>query len=412
MTDTAATADGGVSDRSPDFAAARPALAVLGLAVFAAVTTELLPVGLLPAISRQFHINASRAGLLVSVYAAMVMLTAVPLTLVTRRVPGKLILLLGIGSYAVSNLVCALAPNVAVLDLGRALGGVTHAIFFSVCIGYSARLVHPSQTGRALALVSAGVSAGLILGAPAATALGNAVGWRPAFGVLVILMIGVLILLARTLPASGTGSGADPVDHSARRRDVTAVLVANALAYVGQYAFYTYVGVLLLRAGATTAWVAPVLFLFGAFGLIGIWLASRSLDHRPRATALMILLVSGCGMIAVSVGFPSLPLVIIFGVIWNAAFGPAPSLFQTSAVRADATSPELSGAWLNVSANVGIAAGSAIGGVVLNVVGIGTLAWLSSIPLLIGAAVVLVGRRAFPSRTMIEKPDVAPVIVR
>jgi len=293
-----------------------------------------------------------------------------------------------------------------------ALGGVTHAIFFSVCIGYSARLVHPSQAGRALALVSAGVSAGLILGPPAATALGDAVGWRAAFGILVILMIAVLILLARILPASGTRSGSDAVEHSGRLRDLAAVLLANALAYVGQYAFYTYVRILLLRAGATTSWVAPVLFLFGAFGLFGIWLASRSLDHRPRATALMILLVTGCGMIAVSAGFPSLPLVIIFGVIWNAAFGPAPSLFQSSAIRTVATSPELSGAWLNVSANVGIAAGSAIGGVVLNVVGIGTLAWLSSIPLLLGAAVVLIARRAFPRRTMIDKSDVVTVTVR
>ncbi|HEY9292949.1 MAG TPA: MFS transporter [Microlunatus sp.] len=390
-------------DQRQSFEAVRPALAVLGLAVFAGVTTEILPVGLLPTISRQLQISASAAGLLVSTYAVMVMLMSVPLTLATRRVPGKLLLMIGIGAYAVSNLICALAPNVAVLGVGRALGGMTHAIFFSVCIGYSARLVPASQTGRALALVSAGVSAGLILGAPAATALGNAVGWRAGFGVLVILMIGVLILLAKTLPSTETRAGADTVKLTGRRRDAAAVMLANALAYIGQYAFYTYVAVLLLRAGATTSWVAPVLFGFGAFGLLGIWFASRSLDDRPRRTGLMILLISGCGMIAVSVGFPSLPLVIIFGVIWNAAFGPAPSLFQSTAIRTNAISPELTGAWLNVSANLGIAGGAAIGGVLLNAVGIGTLAWLSSIPILLAAAVVIIARRAFPARDKLNE---------
>lgn len=118
----------------------------------------------------------------------------------------------------------------------------------------------------------------------------------------------------------------------------------------------------------------------------------------------MILLVSGCGMIAVSVGFPSLPLVIIFGVIWNAAFGPAPSLFQSTAIRTNAISPELTGAWLNVSANLGIAGGAAIGGVLLNAVGIGTLAWLSSIPILLAAAVVIIARRAFPARDKLNEP--------
>ncbi|QDP94832.1 MFS transporter [Microlunatus elymi] len=398
MVDTQSVTGGDELAQRPNVSAVGPALAVLALAVFAAVTTEVLPIGLLPTISRELHISTSVAGLLVSTYAVMVMLTAVPLTLLTRRIPGRRLLLIGIGSFAVSNLICAFAPTVVVLGVGRALGGMTHAIFFSICIGYSARLVHPSQTGRALALVSAGVAAGLILGAPAATGLGNAVGWRAAFGVLVILMLVVLILLARTLPPAEPRSVADSGRPSGRRRDAAAVMLANALAYVGQYGFYTYVAVLLLQSGAQTSWVAPVLFLFGGFGLFGIWLASRSLDARPRRTALMILLVSGVGMLAVAVGFPSLPLVIIFGVIWNAAFGPAPSLFQSTAIRTNAISPELSGAWLNVSANVGIAAGSALGGVVLGAVGIGNLAWLSSIPILLAAAVVVFARRAFPAR--------------
>lgn len=370
---------------------------VLALAVFGAVTTEMLPVGLLPAISRQLGLTASVTGLLVSLYAVMVMLLSVPLTLATRRIPGKVLLLSTIGSYAVSSLICALAPNAGLLAAGRALGGLTHAIFFSVCIGYASRLVPASQTGRALALVSSGVAAGLILGAPLATALGNAVGWRAGFGALVVLMIAVLILMAFTLPAADTTDVAATPVRTGRRWDAVPVLAANALAYFGQYAVYTYVAVLLLRSGATPSWIAPILFLFGGFGLLGIWRAAHSLDHRPRRTALVVLLVSGAGMIAVSAGFPSLLLVVVFGVVWNAAFGPAPSLFQSAAIRSDATSPEISGAWLNASANVGIAGGAAFGGLLLSAYGIRTLAWAGSIPILLAAVMVLVGRKGFPS---------------
>lgn len=101
-------------------------------------------------------------------------------------------------------------------------------------------------------------------------------------------------------------------------------------------------------------------------------------------------------MIAVSVGFPSLLLVVVFGVVWNAAFGPAPSLFQSAAIRSDAMAPEISGAWQNASANVGIAAGAALGGLLLDTYDIRTLAWAGSVPILAAAAMVLAGRKGFP----------------
>lgn len=48
----------------------RTGLLTLSLAVFAAVTTELLPVGLLPQISATFNLPDARTGLLVTAYAA------------------------------------------------------------------------------------------------------------------------------------------------------------------------------------------------------------------------------------------------------------------------------------------------------------------------------------------------------
>src|SRR4051794_41911218 len=114
----------------------------------------------------------------------MVAALSVPLTLATGRLPRKPVLLATIGGYAVSNVIAALAPTFGVLAAGRVVGGITHALFFSVCIGYAARLVPASQTGRAMALASVGVSGGLVLGVPLSTAMGEAFGWRGGFRVL------------------------------------------------------------------------------------------------------------------------------------------------------------------------------------------------------------------------------------
>src|SRR6201996_9299973 len=184
----------------PGLGGARPGLIVLSLSVFAAVTTEMAPVGLLPAIGRSFAVAESTAGLLVSLYAVLVAVLAVPLTLATRRVPGKRLLLIAMGSYAVSNVIAALAPSLAVLAVGRALGGITHALFFSVFIGYATRLVPAAQTGRALALASVGVPAGFVLGVPLATTLGDAAGWGAAFFALAALTAVAGVLVAVRLP--------------------------------------------------------------------------------------------------------------------------------------------------------------------------------------------------------------------
>src|SRR3954451_16701538 len=213
---------------------ARTGLLVLAAAVFAAVTTELLPVGLPSQIGSAFDVSNGTAGLLVSAYAVMVAVLSVPLALATRRLPRKPLLLATIASYGVSNVVGALAPTFGVLAAGRVVGGITHALFFPVCIGYAARLVPPSQTGRAMALASVGVSGGLVLGVPLSTALGAAVGWRVAFGSLAVLVAVILVGAAAVLPPVAAPRG-DVVAHPGRHLDLVTVVAANGLTYFGTY---------------------------------------------------------------------------------------------------------------------------------------------------------------------------------
>ena len=383
----------GVSDPAePGLGGARAGPVILSLSVFAAVTTEMAPVGLLPAIGRAFGVTESTAGLLVSLYAVIVAALAVPLTLATKRIPGKRLLLIAMSSYAVSNVISALAPSLAVLAAGRAVGGVTHALFFSVFIGYVTRLVPPAQTGRALALASAGAPAGFVLGVPLATALGNAFGWRAAFAALAALMAGVLVLGAVMLP--DVRSQADERRPApGRLRQMVTVVGSNTLVFLGQYTLYTYVSVLLLRSGASSLTVGPILLVFGVFGLIGVWSAGPRLDRHLLSSALVILAILAAGIAAAGAAFPVLALVIVAGAVWNGAVGAVPSVYQTAAVRTQTTSPELAGAWINASSNAGIAAGAALGGVVLGSAGIREVAWLAAALVILAIAMVLLARR-------------------
>jgi predicted MFS family arabinose efflux permease len=336
----------------------------------------------------------STAGLLVSLYAVIVAVLAVPLTLATKRVPGKRLLLLAMSSYTVSNVIAALAPSLTVLAAGRAIGGVTHALFFSVFIGYATRLVPRAQTGRALALASAGALAGFVLGVPVTTALGNAAGWRVSFAALAALTAVVLALVAVLLP--DVRSRADERrPEPGRLRQLAPVVGSNALVFVGQYTLYTYVSVLLLRSGASSAAVGPILLAFGVFGLIGVWSAGVRLDRHLRLGALLIPAILAAGIAGVAAALPTLALVIVAGAVWNGAFGAVPSLYQTAAVRTQTTSPELAGAWINASSNAGVAVGAVLGGIVLGGVGLRAVAWLAAALVILATVTALLARRAY-----------------
>jgi predicted MFS family arabinose efflux permease len=373
-------------------------LFALALATFVAITTELVPVGLLPLISDDLTVSESVAGLLVTAYAFMVAALALPLTSATRRLPRKGVLLGALAIYTLSNVIVALAPTFALVATARALGGASHAVFFSVSIGYASRLVRPHLAGRALALVTLGASAGFVLGVPLSTSLGTAVGWRTAFLVLAGACALAGVLTALLLP-SVPGGGAPPNDaaRGARRTALASVTTANALAYLGHYTVYTYVSVLLLAAGLATAALGPALLLIGALGLIGAWYAAARLDVRPRQTTIVTLAVVAGGILALGLAFPGTVGTLAAAAVWSIGFGAVAAVFQTAAIRTRGASPDVVGALVNATANVGIGGGAALGALVLNGAGAAAVPYTGAV--LVGAALalVLMARRAFPS---------------
>jgi predicted MFS family arabinose efflux permease len=375
-----------------------PALLSLGLASCLAVTTEMLPVGLLPDIGATFGVSDAVTGLLVSLYAVMVATLAVPLTLATTRFSRKPLLLATLLGYALSNTLVAAAPAFAVVAIGRTVGGVTHALFFSLIIGYVPRLVSRADVGRALAIVAGGSSAGFVLGVPLSTSLGNAAGWRVSFTVLAALSFATFVLVLKLLPGvrhepqarNSTGTG---------RRELTAVSLSNMLTFLGQFTVYTFVSVLLLASGISPAWVGPILLMCGACGLFGLWYVGRDIDRNPRRTAVLVVAVLIGALVILGWAWPAVIAVVLAAAVWNAAFGGVPSIYQACAVRTHAVSPELAGAWVNATANVGIAGGAAIGAGLLHAVGLWSLPYTGAVLAAFGLAVILFARRAFPSHT-------------
>lgn len=374
-----------------------PGLLSLALASFLAVTTEVLPVGLLPDIGATFGVPDSVTGLLVSLYAVMVATLAVPLTIATARFGRKPLLLATLVGYALSNALVAVAPVFAVVGIGRTVGGITHALFFSLVIGYAPRLVSRAHVGRALALAGGGASAGMVLGVPLTTSLGTAAGWRASFAVLTALSVLTVALVSRLLPSVSHAPGSRAPARRGRGQ-LAAVSASNLFSFLGQFTVYTFITLLLRCSGVSPAFVGPILLACGACGLLSLWWVGRNLDRSPRRTAVVVLGVVVGAVVVLGSTWPTLVGVLVAAVIWNGAFGGLPSIYQACAVRTHAVSPELAGAWVNATANAGIAGGAAIGAGLLQTAGLSSLPWVGAALISVGLAVILLSRNAFPSR--------------
>ena len=147
-------------------------LLVLALGMFALGTDSFVVAGVLPEISRTFHVNIGAAGQLTTAYAITYALLAPLLAAVAAHVPRKAMLLTALGIFVVANLITAQAPSFAIAIASRILAGAGAAMFAPTATGAAATLVPAERRGYALSIVIAGLTAATALGTPIGAAIG------------------------------------------------------------------------------------------------------------------------------------------------------------------------------------------------------------------------------------------------
>lgn len=169
---------------------------VLSGTVSALQSTLVVP--LLPELPGLLRVSAEDASWLVTI----TLISAAASTPILGRMADmygkRRLLLVSIGALVVGSLVCALAPNLHVMLVGRALQGCG-APLVGVGIGLLRDTLSPSRMARAVAWMSASIGIGSALGPPAAGLLAHELGWRGVFwsstGCGVLLLAGVLAVI-------------------------------------------------------------------------------------------------------------------------------------------------------------------------------------------------------------------------
>lgn len=377
-------------------------LLVLTGAIFASVSSEFLPTGLLPEMAAELGVSESRIGLLVTVFAGTVVLTTAPLTVLTRNYSRKWLMVVLLGVFALTNVLCAVAPSYEFLVGARIVGGLAHGLFWAVTGPYAARLVPRHQLARAISVTNAGGTLAFILGVPLATFLGHALGWRLAFGamaaVVVVFLVFVIVYLppvAHIVPLT-TGEIAVPAHKDRSLPAVLIVCVAVVLVITGHNTFYTYIAPWAIQVGGVDeAGVSGLLFVYGAAGAIGLALGGAFGDRFPRGSVNVALAGVALSVLALAVFGTSVVPVVIGMIVWSIFFGGVPALMHTRVLHsASERIRDLAAAWLTTAFNVAIGGGALLGGVLLDQFGIAVLPWIASAIIATALVFVLASDRA------------------
>ncbi|MFB6610808.1 MFS transporter [Agromyces sp. NPDC056379] len=358
-------------------------LIVLASAVFLSVTIEMLPTGLLPDMSRELGVGEPLVGLLVTVFAATVVVLTVPLAALTRKVGRRRLIVIALVVLAISCVLTAVAPNYPTVVATRVLGGAAHGVFWSVVGAYAGHLVPKEQLARAVSISVAGGSAAFVLGVPLSTALGQALGWRSAFAAMGALTLVGAVLVWRFLPSVRHHAGEADAAPVRVRKDPTfvpviVVCLITATAMIGMYSFYTYVAPYLTDVmGLPASAISPMLLAYGIAGAVGLVLAGAVLGRRPTVGLVVAMVGTALGAVGLAV-FPQVPVAGIASfLLFGTAFGALPTMLNTRLLHsASARIRDAAASFYTTAFNTGIGGGALLGAALYGVIGLAALPWV------------------------------------
>lgn len=367
------------------------------LGIFAIVTTEILPIGLLGAMAEEFGVSAGRAGLLMTVPGFVAAVAAPVITVVTGRLDRRVMLCGLMVLLAAADFLAAAASQYWVELVARVMVGMVIGGFWSIGAGLAARLVPERWVVRATAVIFSAVPLGSVLGVPAGTFVGERFGWRVPFVVLGVAAVGVLAGLLAVVPALPPlqVTRLAVLRDALRRRQTKLALAATCLIVVAHFGTYTYVTPFLREVTGTDN-ISQLLLLYGAAGLAGNFLAGTTAANYLRATFITsATLIAAATLLLPVLGHTTTGAAGLL-VVWGVGYGAVPVCSMTWFAQAAPGAREAATVLFTSSFQATLSAGALLGGVVVDASSVSTAmvcGGVTAVVMVLGVSASVLNRR-------------------
>lgn len=337
--------------------------------------SEFIMVGILPDIAADLKISEVTVGNLVSLFA-FVYAPVTPLgSALSARFPRFATHLTLIGIFLAGNLLCAFAPNYAVLVVARIMIALVSGTLVAVAMTYAPDVTTDRFRTKFIAWVFSGFSIASVVGVPVGTWVANTFGWRWAFHMINVLTIVLIIGMVMVLPRNShiVKIGFLPQFRLFFDRRIQLGVLDVVCGAAASYVFYTYLTPIMRdEVHVPEQYLSVGLVIFGAAclwsNLYGGKLADRGrgvepLTHiRPIYCAHAVLMASL--VVAHWVPVYGALLLVVLGMFMYLQNSASQVLYMDVASQSHPGSLNLAASLNSMSFNIGIALGSAVGGLI------------------------------------------------
>ncbi|GAB3547197.1 MFS transporter [Actinopolyspora lacussalsi] len=349
------------------------------LGIFALMTSELLPVGLLTPVGDALRVSEGTAGLMVTVPGLVAAFSAPVVTVLTGRIDRRLVLAVLIGLVGAANLASAFATNFGIVLVARFLIGISVGGFWSIAGGIALRLVPEHQVARATAVIFGGVETASVLGVPTGTFIGDLSNWRTAFavvGILGLVSLTFIVFLVPRLPAEQTLRFSELPRVFRSNVGVRVGVAMTFLIITGHFVAYTFVRPLLLEDGIGGELIGGLLLVFGVAGICGNFIAGALIRTRLRETIMGLSVVLAVAMTLLAVVDTNTLSAAGILILWGLGYGAVPVTMQTWILtKAPDTTEAASSLYVSMF-NLSIALGALFGGMAVDGIAASSVLWI------------------------------------
>lgn len=349
--------------------------------------SEFIMVGILPDIAAGLKVSEVTVGNLVSLFA-LVYAPVTPLgSALSARFPRFATHLTLVGVFLLGNVLCAFAPNYGVLVIARILIALVSGTLVAIAMTYAPDVTTERYRTKFIAWVFSGFSIASVVGVPVGTWVANVFGRRWAFHLVNVLTVVLIVLMVIVLPRNShiVKIGFLPQFRLFFDRRIQLGVLDVVFGAAASYVFYTYLTPIMRdEVHVPERYLSVGLVIFGAAclwsNLYGGKLADRGrgvepLTHiRPIYCAHAVLMASL--IVAHWVPVYGALLLVVLGMFMYLQNSASQVLYMDVASQSHPGSLNLAASLNSMSFNIGIALGSAVGGVVNGHVG---LMWLGPV---------------------------------
>lgn len=367
---------------------------ILAIACFVTGMVELIVGGMLDLVSSDLHISVSTAGQLITLYSVVFAVSGPVLLAAASRIERKLLYQCALLVFIAGNVLSVVSPNFTMMVIARILSAASAALITVLSITMASQMAEPAYRARAIGVIFMGVSGSLVLGVPVGMMLGNAFGWRAPFVMISILavisFIAVQIFITKT-PPSETVPLRKQLASLKNGKIIFGQLI-TILMLTGHLTLYAYLTPFLQETlHLSPSMLSLFYFIFGIAAVLGGgaggWVTDR---FGPEKSILTIVSVFAVAMLLMPVSTVSVYVCLIVMIVWSMlSWSISPSM-QSYLIKAAPESPDIQQSLNSSASHIGIALGSAIGGMVIEGSSVYYNAWVGVIFVLLalGSAVL------------------------